>query len=143
MDYFKQAEEKLYSVPVLRKRLMIYEDARDKLIRRTGPSGISPIDLTNPAVMSSKPEEDFSGAERIAHYQRKINEMRDDIEQVTSVVELLRPEDRSMIELRYFRIQSGHHLTKSQIARIMYISEISVYRRIKRAVNAFVELYPW
>ena len=139
MDHFKQAEEKLESYRWLKKRLKHYEEERDKAIRRSGPKGIAPIDLSNPAVKSSKMEDDFSAAEQIAYYRQKILETKDEMEAITSVVADLEPEQRKIIELWYFKKKSIE-----QIKSALFLSGTSaVYKRRNAAIRAFASIFPW
>lgn len=139
MDHLRKAEEKLRSVHALRKRLKWYKVDLDNAIRRSGPKGIAPIDLSKPAVKASKREDDYSSADQIAYIQRKISETEDEIRMITSVVDDLEPEQQTIIKLWYFDKKS-----KEQIKSALYLSGASsIYKRRDDAVKAFAEIFPW
>ena len=139
MDHLRKAEEKLRSVHALRKRLKWYKVDLDNAIRRSGPKGIAPVDLSKPAVKSSAREDDYSSADLIASIQRKISETEDEIKMITSVVEDLEPEQKKIIKLWYFEKKS-----KEQIKRALYLSGASaIYKRRNAAVKAFADIFPW
>ena len=139
MDYFKRAEEKLYSVSTLRRRLSNYESAYDREVRRTAPSGIKPLDYSKPTVMSSRPEDDFDAVEKMAYYKAKIIQTRDEIECITSVAEQLPTELYNIIRLWYFEKKSKEKIMASQ-----YISSPkTLYAKRRQAVRIFADIFPW
>lgn len=139
MDYFKKAEEKLYNVGVLRRRLENYEAAYDREIRRTAPSGIKAIDWTKPTVSSSRTEDDFETAEKIAHYKTKIIQTRNEIADITTVAEQLPTELYSIIRLWYFERKP-----KEKIMASLYISSPkTLYAKRRQAVKMFAAIFPW
>lgn len=139
MDYFKKAEEKLYSVGVLRKRLENYEAAYDREIRRTAPSGIKPIDWTKPTVSSSRADDDFVSADKIAYYKAKAIQTRDEITDITTVAEQLPTELYNVIRLWYFERKQ-----KEKIMAALYIgSPKTLYAKRRQAVRMFADIFPW
>lgn len=143
MDYFKKAKEKLYSVGMLRRRLKNYEDAYDREIRRTAPSGIQPIDYSKPTVSSSRSDDALDSVEQIAYYKAKIVQTRTELEEITSIVEQLPEEYREIIEKCYY---SGDRNSRNQtwrIAQMLHISESTAYRLKKKAITEFIKIFPW
>ena len=139
MDYFKKAEEKLYSVGVLRKRLENYEAAYDREIRRTAPSGIKPIDWTKPTVSSSRADDDFASADKIAYYKAKAIQTRDEITDIKTVAEQLPTELYNVIRLWYFERKQ-----KEKIMAALYIgSPKTLYAKRRQAVRMFADIFPW
>lgn len=139
MDYFKKAEEKLYSVGMLRSRLKNYEAAYDKEIRRTGPSGIAPIDLSKPTVKSSRMEDTFDSVDRIAYYKEKIIQTREEVSDITTVAEQLPTELYDIIRMWYFE-----KTPKERILKSLFISSPkTLYKKRRQAVRMFAEIYPW
>ena len=139
MDYFKKAEEKLYSVGVLRKRLENYEAAYDREIRRTAPSGIKPIDWTKPTVSSSRADDDFASTDKIAYYKAKAIQTRDEITYITTVAEQLPTELYNVIRLWYFERKQ-----KEKIMAALYIgSPKTLYAKRRQAVRMFADIFPW
>lgn len=134
-----RAEKKLYSIARLRMKIKNCEAARDRLIRQIAPSGIAPIDMTKPRVKSSKPEDDFSAADKIAHYQQQINEMNDLVSETTAVVDQLCPEERKIIVLWYFRGMKAEQIAKE----LHYSGTSTIYRRRHEALENFDDLFPW
>ena len=139
MDYFKMAEEKLYSVGTLRLKLKNYEAAYDKEIRRTAPSGIATIDLTKPAIMSSHTVDTFDSTDRIAHYKSKIIQTREEIKDITSIAEQLPKEMYNIIRLWYFEEKP-----KEIIMKLLYINSTkTLYSKRNKAVRMFADIFPW
>ena len=139
MDYFKKAEEKLYSVATLRHRLKNYETAYDREIRRSGPSGIAPIDLSKPVVKSSRAEDNFDSADKIAYYWTKIVQTREEINDITSIAEQLPTELYNVIRLWYFEKKP-----KEKIMAAIYInSPKTLYAKRRKAVKMFADIFPW
>lgn len=139
MDYFKRAEEKLYSVSMLRRRLSNYESAYDREIRRTAPSGIKAIDYSKPTVMSSRPEEDFGAADKMAYYKSKIIQTRDEIENIVTVAEQLPTDLYDVIRMWYFEKKP-----KEKIMSALYLnSPKTLYSKRRQAVRMFADIFPW
>ena len=136
----KSADELLRRVPNTRQRLSNYERKLSKLIQRTGPSGLVPIDLSKPAVKGSRPEGDVAmQSEQIAALTTTIQAIKDEVGDVINTVALLDERERRLIELWYFK-----GLKKDEIAeRLYYAGRTSVYKLHRRALLHFVELYPW
>ena len=138
-DYFKKSEEKLYSVSVLRKRLENYEAAYDREIRRTAPSGIKAIDWTKPTVSSSRADDNFESADKIAHYKSKVIQTRNEIADITTVAEQLPTELYNIIRLWYFERKP-----KEMIMTSLYISSPkTLYSKRRQAVRMFADIFPW
>lgn len=139
MDLLRKAKEKLKSVHNLERRLEFYKIDLDNAIRRSGPKGIAPIDLSRPAVKSSAREDDYSSADQIAYIQRKIMETEDEIKMINSVVEALEPEQQQIIELWYFE-----KMKKEEIAEKLHYSGFStIYRKRDQALLRFAQIFPW
>ena len=136
----KNAETLLYKIAISRQRLANYERKLSKAIQRSGPSGISPIDLTKPAVQGSRPDDDIvEQADEIARLTMVIQEIKDETGDILTTVSQLSKNERRVIELWYFK-----RLTKREIADIFnYASPHSVYTLRERALSQFIELYPW
>lgn len=143
MDYFKIAKEKLYSVGTLRSRLKNYEDACDREIRKTAPSGIQPIDYSKPTVSSSRSDDAFDSVEQIAYYKAKIIQTRAELEEITSIVGQLPKEYREIIEKCYYSGKENNRNQMWRVAQSLHISESSAYRLKKRALIEFVKIFPW
>ena len=139
MDYFKKAEEKLYSVCTLRRRLDNYEAAYDREVRRSAPSGIKPIDYSKPTVSSSRSDDALDSVEKMAYYKTKVIQTRDEIEDITTVAEQLPTELYNIIRLWYFEKKP-----KEKIMASLYISSPkTLYAKRRKAVKMFAEIFPW
>lgn len=139
MDLLSKANEKLKSVHNLERRLEFYKIDLDNAIRRSGPKGIAPIDLSKPVVKSSAREDDYSSADKIAHIQHKILETEDEIRMINSVVEALEPEQQQIIKLWYFE-----KMKKEKIAETLNYSGLStIYRKRDQALLRFAQIFPW
>ena len=144
MDYYKKAKEKLYSVATLRRRLKNYEAAYDREIRRSGPSGIAPIDLSKPVVKSSRAEDNFESADKIAYYKSKIEQTAEEIDDILSVVKQLPEEYRKVVEECFFKRGSDQNRVEMwKIAQKFHIAESSLYRIRNKAIRMFADIFPW
>lgn len=113
----KQAEEKLYSVYYLRKRLKAYSERLRKLQHRS--------DIENTA--------------EIEHVKTRMLETQDAIDNITFVVDQLTPEEQILIEQWYFNM-----LSKEEVATKLFITGTSsVYRRKDIALKHFYDIFPW
>lgn len=118
MEYKKQAEDILYSVYALRKRMKSYRYIMDKLQTRHGSDNT------------------IQEIERIRENMSKTQSAIDDI---SFVVDQLSDDDQSILRLWYFE-----KLSKKEIATQLYISSIkTVYSRKEKALKHFIDIYPW
>ena len=137
---FEEAEALLYKVVTVEKRLMNYERRLSKAIRRQGPSGISPIDLSKPVVQGSRPEMNLHEvSEEIARLTLAIQEIKDETGDILTTVSQLSAPERRVIELWYFK-----RARKQDIAESLHYSSVtSIYNLRDKAIQRFIELYPW
>ena len=136
----KNAEYLLYSISNLKQRLANYERKLSKAIQRSGPSGLTSVDLTKPFVQGSRQESDLADqADEISRLSLNIQEIKDESDDVLTAVSQLSAAERRLIELWYFKRR-----TKREIADVLHYSATkSVYALRERAITRFIELYPW
>ena len=139
-ESFAGAEKLLYGVSMTKVRLSNYERKLSKAIRRSGPSGIQPIDLSKPVVQGSRAHAGMDKqSDEIARLTIEIQRIKDETGDVLTTVSQLNVTERRLIELWYFK-----RMTKREIADALHYSATkSVYALRERAVTRFIEIYPW
>lgn len=137
---YGKAESLLYGVETLKASLQNYEMKLKKAIRRSGPSDIAPIDLSKPKVQGQHPRPGITeSSDEIAKLTAKIQEIRDELGDITRVLAQLEPIERRIIELWYFK-----RITKAKIIEeLHYASANSIYPIRDRALKRFTDLFPW
>ena len=116
-QYIKRAEEKLYSVHYLRKRLLTYTERLRKLQLRSGTDSTSEIESVKTNILETQYE----------------------IEDITFVVEQLSPDEQILIRLWYFE-----KLPKKELCAKLFISSVSaLYKRKDKALKNFYNIFPW
>lgn len=139
MDYFKEAEELLYSVPQKERALRTLKSRRARLIwKNAPPESYTAIDYSKPytkATFSGNPLNDLC---ELSDVTRTIDDTLAEIEEIKQAVDAIPSEElKTCLRLWYFEKQSKEAIAE----RLNVWSRSTVYNKRNEAVYEFARIY--
>ncbi len=137
MNYFKAAEDILYSVSSLEKSLKNLESRRQFLIESGKPQNVGAIDNSKPFTDSHYVSDTLNELLEFAECSRNIDITKKQIEYIYEIIEQLSDEHKTLVKLWYIEQRP-----KEQIAEAIFVeSSTTVYNLRNKAVMQFAILY--
>lgn len=136
MNYFKSAEQVLYSVPTLKRAVENLENRRAKLIANGAPREPGAIDYSKPFTDTHYVNDTLNEMLEVAECTRNIAETQKTLSYIEGVITQLDKEQKEIIEAWYIE-----HRTKEEIAERLCVAITTAYSLRNKAVAEFALLY--
>lgn len=136
MNYFKSAEQVLYSVPTLKRAVENLENRRAKLIANGAPREPGTIDYSKPFTDTHYVNDTLNEMLEVAECTRNIAETQKTLSYIEGVITQLDKEQKEIIEAWYIE-----HRTKEEIAERLCVAITTAYSLRNKAVAEFALLY--
>jgi len=138
VDYFKETEELLYSVPKKEKAVEQLKRRRERLTRQNAPDEVEAVDPSAVYIKSSFADTALNDLCELADITASIAQTEEEIAEIKRCVEAIQDEElKTCLKLWYFQRE-----TKEQIAeRLERWSISTVYAKRNRAIREFAILY--
>lgn len=136
MNYYKEAESILNSLPELEKALINLNRRYQRLIESGAPKDIGAIDYSKPFVSSHNVRDTLEDMLELVECGRNIEKTKSKIESIMDVIAQLDAEEKKLVELWYIKKR-----TKEDIAEAFDIALTTVYNIRNKAVSHFAVLY--
>ncbi len=138
MDYFKEAEELLYSVPKKERAITQLEKRKARLMKKGAPTIPAGVDYTKPYVKASFAGEAINDLCELADVCSCLEATRQELEEIKGCVEeIADAELKTCLKLWYWR-----RLSKERIAeKIDRWSVTTVYTKRNAAIREFALIY--
>lgn len=138
MDYFKEAEELLYSVPRKERAIEQMQARKARLMRKGAPTAPKGIDPSKPYTRASFESDTMNDLCELSDVCRKIAETQAALDEIKDAVAAIGSEELQLcLRLWYFE-----RLPKEKIAeRIDRWSKTTVYNKRNEGVYEFARIY--
>lgn len=137
INYFAEAEKTLRARGLYDAALENLEKRKEKIIRRSGPSGYPSPDFSKPYSSTGAINDALSACLELAEVTQEIKATEEDRAEVDGVLAQLESEEREILRLWYIQRMSKEEVA----AKIKYSSTSSIYDLRNRAVAKFALLY--
>lgn len=138
MDYFKESEALLYSVPQKERAIHVLEARKQRLIRKNAPRIPSATDYSKPYTRATFANDPLNDLCELADVSQRIKDMQEEVAEIKQSVEAVPDEElKTLLQLWYF-----DRLPKETIAeRLERWSTKTIYNLRNRAIAAFALMY--
>lgn len=137
MNYFKAAEQVLFSVQTLERALVNLQRREQRLIESGAPREPGAIDYSKPFTGSHFVSDTLNELLELSEVTRNIAETRAAIAEIYGIIEQMKDEHKKLVRLWYIE-----HKSKELVMEEMYIESLStVYDLRNKAVAEFALLY--
>lgn len=138
MDYFKEAEALLYSVPQKEQAIRILEEHKQGLIIKNAPRIPAATDYSKPYTRATFAGDPLNDLCELADTVRRIDETQTELDEIKKAVEAVPTDElKTCLRLWYFE-----RLPKEKIAeRLEVWSRSTVYDKRNKAVYEFARIY--
>lgn len=138
MDYFKEAEELLYSVPQKERAICTLKSRKTRLIWKNAPHELTAIDYSKPYTKATSSGDPLNDLCELADVTRAIDNTLAEIEEIKQAVDAIPSEElKTCLRLWYFERQSKEVIAE----RLNVWSRSTVYKKRNEAVCEFARIY--
>lgn len=137
MNYFKAAEQVLFSVQTLERALDNLQRREQRLIESGAPREPGAIDYSKPFTGSHFVSDTLNELLELSEVTRNIAETKAALDEINGIIEQMQDEHKKLVRLWYIQ-----HKPKELVMEEMYIESLStVYDLRNKAVAEFALLY--
>lgn len=138
MDYFKETEELLYSVPIKEAALVQLQRRRDRLIKSGAPTVPAGTDTAKNYVRGTFISDTMNELCELADVMESIASTKEELEEIKAAVEAVPvAEYKKLLKLWYWAGESKESIAEA----IDRWSRTSVYTKRNQAVYMFARIY--
>ena len=137
MNYLKEAENIIASIPKLKQALENLNKRKDRLIAKSGPKDINDIDLTKPYVSSGYASDTLNDLIELSICTQQIKETKAKIKEIEDIINQLDNDKRDILILWHIQRK-----TKEYIAEYLDVESVTtVYNLHNKAIAEFALYY--
>lgn len=137
MNYFKAAEQVLFSVPTLERALENLKRREERLVQSGAPREPGAIDYSKPFTDSHFVSDTLNELLELAEVTKNINETKAELSEINSIIEQMQGEHKKLVRLWYLERKP-----KEAVMEAMFVESLStIYDLRNKAVAEFALLY--